>query len=168
VKFTLNGLYERLGLAKDEVATGPQAGFFADTRLWSAEDLAAVKENQWAMYRQWIARIAEDRGMAITEVDSLGRGRVWTGQQALDRGLVDRLGGLDAALVAVREAAGIPAGDRVTLEHYPRPDSWLSRFLGLDLSNLAGDLGGRWQRREEERLRSIASGTLSLYELPLP
>ena len=62
-----------------------------------------VKEDHWKGYNRWIAAVAESRGMTVAEVDSLGRGRVWTGREALGLKLVDKLGGLDVALDEAKE-----------------------------------------------------------------
>ena len=88
-----------------------------------------VKEDHWKGYNRWIAAVAESRGMTVAEVDSLGRGRVWTGRGALGLKLVDKLGGLDVALDEAKEKAGIRAGDKVTVTHYPRARSFLESLL---------------------------------------
>jgi protease IV len=70
-----------------------------------------------------VADIARIRGKTPAEIDSVGRGRVWTGEQALERGLIDRIGGFDDAVALAREKGGIPAGQAVKFVHYPRKKS---------------------------------------------
>jgi protease-4 len=74
---------------------------------------------------RFLERVSEARGKTVEEVDALGQGRVWTGAQALERGLVDELGGVDRAIALAREKAGIPERDSVQLVIFPRKKSVL-------------------------------------------
>lgn len=84
-------------------------------------------------YSQFLDRVAAGRKMPKDEVRKLAEGRIYTGRDALKVGLVDRLGGLDDAVAAVREMANIPTSAEIKLVHYPRPSS---------LGELAGSLFG--------------------------
>jgi protease-4 len=79
-------------------------------------------------------KVAEGRGMTTQEVDRIGRGRVWTGVQAKELGLVDDLGGLDTAVRLAKEKAGIAAETNVQLVFYPKAKRLLEvlieRFRG--------------------------------------
>src|SRR5690606_27038267 len=73
-------------------------------------------------YREFLRRVAAGRGMSLTEVHALAQGRVWTGDRALDIGLVDHLGGFSSALVRARQLAGLPE-DAPFEVRPPRPSS---------------------------------------------
>lgn len=128
-KYNMAGLNEKLGLTYDGVTWGPHARMFSGLTDWTPEEKAMVREDHWKGYNRWIAGVAEQRKMTVAEVDSLGRGRVWTGREALPLKLVDRLGGLDVAIEEARAKAGIRAGDKVTVTHYPRARTFLESLL---------------------------------------
>ena len=81
-------------------------------------------------YQEWVDDIARCRGMTPAEVDSVGRGRVWTGEQAMERGLIDSLGTLDTAIQIAKMKAGIPKEQEVRLIHYPKPEGLLDSLRG--------------------------------------
>jgi protease-4 len=93
---------------------------------------------------------------------------VWTGRQALERKLVDRLGGLDEAVRAVKEAAGIDAGDEVTLVHYPKPSGLLGSFLGSDIAEIGETAASRWIGERWSALRAWERADLEILEFPTP
>ena len=74
-------------------------------------------------YEQFLDRVAEGRKMPKAEIRKLAGGRVYTGRDALKIGLVDRLGGINDAVAAVRDMANIPPSAEIKLVHYPRPSS---------------------------------------------
>jgi len=82
--------------------------------------------------------VASGRNMSSSQVDALGRGRVWSGAQALQRGLVDRMGGLRDALVDAKQRAGFDPGDEVAIDDPGRSES----RLGPDVSVLPEQLRG--------------------------
>ncbi|MBN1885868.1 MAG: signal peptide peptidase SppA [Candidatus Krumholzibacteriota bacterium] len=134
-KLNLRGLYERLGIAKDEIGTGPLSLIWSDYRDFSDREWEAVRREHTAFYLEWIGEIARSRGMTPARVDSLGQGRVWTGRDAARNGLVDGLGGLDRAVDAACRLAGIDDAGEAVLVHLPER-------AGLLRSLLAGDLFG--------------------------
>jgi protease-4 len=98
--FTAEDTLERVGVRSDGVGTTRIAGAFDLTRPLQpivANILQTVIEDG---YRDFISRVAEARGKSYEEADSVGRGRVWSGAQALELGLVDKLGGLRDAITA--------------------------------------------------------------------
>jgi ClpP class serine protease len=73
--------------------------------------------------------------MTFEEAEKLAHGRVWTGRQAKANGLIDELGGLDRAIELAKELADIPADEKVTIVHYPKPaKGLLSSLLGGGLT----------------------------------
>ena len=134
-KMVVRELLDDLGI----VLEGPQAG--ANAGFWSADE--DFTEEQWAQLQEGLDRIYEDftekvaagREMTIEEVLEVAGGRVWTGADALDAGLVDRLGGFQTALAEARDAAEIAADVEVRLIDLPEADdpfeAVLSEFFGV-------------------------------------
>lgn len=100
----VQGLAERLSLNFETVETGRLAGIFSIARPRSDEAMAVVQRLVDATYVKFIDRVAESREMSREAVEALAGGRVWSGADAVENGLVDEIGGLDAA---VRSAAGL-------------------------------------------------------------
>jgi protease-4 len=108
-KFDASGLYEKLGVRKELVAGGKRGGFFSESRGFSPDELEKLESDLDAHYRHFVSRMAEGRGKDTEAIHAVAQGRVWTGRQALENGLVDEHGGLLAAFIAVRSALGLPA-----------------------------------------------------------
>jgi protease-4 len=118
-RFNLAGTYEKLGIGNAVVKRGQNADIFADSRPLNEDQKAVLQASIEATYADFIGKVAAARDMPEEEVEALAQGRVWTGRQALERGLVDQLGGLRAALSAARREAGLPPGTDVALAVYP-------------------------------------------------
>jgi protease-4 len=128
VLFNASDLYDKLGIDWDVLETNPAADFPTSTRPLSEEERAIFRGLIEHTYRTFLGRVAEGRGMSEAEVDAVAQGRVWSGADAVQRGLVDRVGGLETALVAAKEAAGLDSDAPVTLHVYPRRESILDRM----------------------------------------
>ncbi|TKK88609.1 signal peptide peptidase SppA [Herbidospora galbida] len=117
-KAVLGGLLDRLGIATEIVAEGANAGMFSSTRPFSDSQWARI--NTWLdrVYDDFVGKVAEGRGMDREKAESLARGRVWTGADARDNGLVDELGGVEDALAEARKRAGLAADAPV--RSYPK------------------------------------------------
>lgn len=98
---------ERLGVTVDGVGTGPLAGAFDPRRPMEPAAAQALQFGIEHGYRRFLQTVADARGMSVDEVNVVARGRVWTGTTAAELGLVDQLGGLDAAVQAAAARAGI-------------------------------------------------------------
>lgn len=131
-KFSLRGLYDKIGLSKEIVARGRNAALFSDYRPWNDEERAHVRGLMTAFYRDFVSKVAERRGRSFEQVDAVAQGRVWSGSEALAKGLVDRLGGLDVAIALAKERARIPAGDDVSLLVLPEPRGFWELLSGRD------------------------------------
>jgi protease-4 len=97
----------RLGIHNDGVGTGPFAGTLRPERGLPDEAVEALQSSIEAGYEEFIVRVAEERGMTVEQVDQVAGGRVWSGAEARRLGLVDELGGLQEALDAAAEKAGV-------------------------------------------------------------
>ncbi|MBU1948133.1 MAG: signal peptide peptidase SppA, partial [Candidatus Eisenbacteria bacterium] len=90
-KFNVRGLYNKLGITKDFLTIGPMADLFSDYRDFSEEEWEIIRSHHYKSYEDWVRRIAAARNLDFAVMDTLCKGRVWTGKQALDRKLVDHL-----------------------------------------------------------------------------
>jgi protease-4 len=110
--------YGRLGITTDSVAVGNGATMFAPTHPFTQDEWDRI--NTWldVIYRDFTEKVAAGRRMPVERVHELARGRVWTGADAAENGLVDELGGLTAAAEIARRRAGLPAD--APLRVYPR------------------------------------------------
>jgi protease-4 len=95
--YTVPDTLAKLGIHSDGVATGPMAGAFDATRPLDPNVGALIQATINKGYRDFVGKVAKARGQSFAAVDAIAQGRVWTGQQALERGLVDQLGNLQAA-----------------------------------------------------------------------
>lgn len=133
-KLALGGAFDKLGVAVEEVSAGRMAGMYSPVNRFSDAARARVQQIIDAFYEEFLARAAEGRGMTRDAVHAVGQGRVWTGRQARELGLVDELGGMDAAVAAAKRLAGIEAGREVTLVQYPRPRTFFETLSeGLEI-----------------------------------
>ncbi len=98
---------DRLGLSVDGVATAPLAGAFDPRRPLPPTAEATLEQGIEFGYRRFLQVVAQARGMTPAEVNTVAQGRVWTGEAAAKLGLVDELGGLEEAVVAAAERAGL-------------------------------------------------------------
>jgi protease-4 len=122
-KVTMRGLYERLGLNREVVARGAGATIESAFQPFTPVQLGRVREQMDAIYRRFVSRVAAGRHRRPDEIGAVARGRVWTGRQALERGLVDELGDFPAAVQRARELAGIPPTSKVAVVTLRPPHS---------------------------------------------
>ncbi|MEV4221309.1 MULTISPECIES: signal peptide peptidase SppA [Nonomuraea] len=130
-KPVLSELLERIGVTSETVAEGANAGMFSTSRGFSPEQWERV--NAWLdrIYDDFVGKVAEGRSLTRERAHELARGRVWTGGDARDNGLVDELGGLEDALALARKRAGL--ADDAPVRTYPRLNP-LERLRGPDSS----------------------------------
>ncbi len=118
-KFLTGGTYQKLGANIESVSIGKNAEMESPVRPFNDSERAKLREQLRVFYDQWIQKVATARKMPAARADELGRGRVWTGEQARANGLVDALGGLDRAIALVKDKTGIPASTEVEIVTYP-------------------------------------------------
>jgi len=134
---SLGELYAKLEIHSELIKRGRLAGLQASQDAMTGEERERVRSVVRALYDEFLTRVSTGRDMPVAEVDARGQGHVWLGARALDLGLVDELGGLDAAVaLAVRESGLDPAVDpeRVVM---PGP-----RSLGEQVQDV---LRGEWR-----------------------
>jgi protease-4 len=128
-KFSMRGLYDKLGLRKELLKRGRHADLFDEYRPWTDEERAHVHRMMAAFYTHFVTKAAEGRKKSYEQIDSVAQGRVWTGEDALAHGLVDRLGGFEVALALAKDKAKIPAGQEVRLVVLPERKGLFETFL---------------------------------------
>ena len=104
-KFVVGELYDRLGVRHQVLQRGAMADLYSEFRPFSEKERGQVRETLGATYDRFKQVVAEGRGMTEEEVEEIARGRVWTGTQAVEIGLVDELGGFKTALDAAKQLA---------------------------------------------------------------
>jgi protease-4 len=126
-KFVTGGVYEKLGAHIEATSIGKHAEMESQARPYNPEELRKLQEQLQAFYDQFVEKVATSRHSTPEKIDALAQGRVWTGRQAKQNGLVDALGGLDSAIAVAKERAKIPVESEVELVIYPPRKS----FLGI-------------------------------------
>ena len=129
-KPVLRGFYDWLGISNEYVLRGKTAGMFRETEKFSDEERAKFED--WiktTYYQDFVPKVAKGRKKDPKDVDAVGQGRVWTGAQAKDRGLVDDFGGLDKAIEVAKQLAKIPADKGVERVILPYPTTFLQQLL---------------------------------------
>jgi len=150
--FYNKGLKEWMGLATDKVQAGehadlpfgfrlPFVGVGLPDRDLTPDERAQLQSTIITLYKEFTSKVAAGRKMRVDQVDSVGQGRVWSGYDGKDRGLVDLLGGLDAAIKVAKRRAGIPEGQEVTFVEVPQPglfslQALLPQFVGIETAGL--------------------------------
>ncbi len=123
--FNMRGLYDKLGVSKSFVTRGPSATMGSDYREPTAEEQARHADAHWIGFNEWLYDVAERRGISEERIERLAMGRVWTGRQAVENGLIDRTGDLRDAVRWAAELAGARPVRRCARSTCPNPGpSW--------------------------------------------
>jgi protease-4 len=137
-KVAVGGTMNLLGVNARELGVGNNALFLSGVTPWNEMQMVKVNEQADIVYADFTAKVAEGRSMPLERVQEIARGRVWTGADALERGLVDELGGFWAAVEDAKMLAGIDADQRVRFRSYPEQEGFLGALSRvLDSSSAA-------------------------------
>jgi protease-4 len=120
------GLVNKLGLSFDGVKTNAMSDFGELIRPMSEQERSLMQEKVNRGYELFVKRCADGRSMSIDAIKSIAEGRVWTGEQALENGLVDTLGNLNDALAIAIEKSGVEEYEVVS---YPEKKDLLTQIL---------------------------------------
>ena len=123
-KFVIRDLLERVGVTTDEIHIGENALMLSMNIEPNASQMERFNALMDRIYKDFIEGVMEGRNLTSDQIDAVARGRVWTGVDALEVGLVDTLGGLFDALDKAREMMGVPDGTETALRIYPRPKTF--------------------------------------------
>ncbi len=124
-KMVTSEFWEKLGVNWGEIKTSENASFWSGTHDYTPA--------QWNLFQKWLDRIYEDftdkaaqgRGLSKEEILAAAKGRIWSGEDAVELGLVDELGGFKDAVRLAKQAAGIPEDENVRLKEFPARKSIL-------------------------------------------
>ncbi|WP_266159534.1 signal peptide peptidase SppA [Dyella silvatica] len=131
--FTVPNTLDKLGVKSDGVSTGPLAGAFDMSRPLDPKIGTVIQAIINKGYHDFVGNVAKARGKEYSAIDSIAQGRVWTGQQALDNGLVDQLGGLDDAVADAANRAKL--GKNYPVRYIEAPLGGFEQFMvGLNES----------------------------------
>ncbi|MGB6149432.1 MAG: signal peptide peptidase SppA [Mycolicibacter algericus] len=123
-KLVARELKDRLGVGTDTVRTGANADAWSINAPFTAEQQGQVENVADLFYNDFVRRVAQGRNLSTEAVDAVARGRVWTGADAAERGLVDELGGLRAAVRRAKVLAGLDEDAQVRTVSYPGSSLW--------------------------------------------
>jgi protease-4 len=129
-KPVLREFYDWLGISNEYILRGKRAGMFRETEKFTPEEREKFEE--WiknTYYNDFIPKVAKGRNKPVEYIDSVGQGRVWTGAQGKDKGLVDEFGGLDRAIEVAKELANLPKDKGVKRVILPYPRTLLQEIF---------------------------------------
>ncbi|MHA7901124.1 MAG: signal peptide peptidase SppA [Henriciella sp.] len=119
-KFAIEEGLARIGVNAESIKVGGSfTGAFSTTEAFTDEQRTMVRSWLQRGYDRFTSLVSEGRGLTLEQVDQVARGRVWSGEDALDNGLVDQLGGLTTAIAKAKELAEIDAETQVRIVSYP-------------------------------------------------
>jgi len=133
-KFYINGLFEKLGIHYDVIKKAENADLFSSITHFTDEQEEMIKNHMEYFYDVFITKAAEGRKLTKQEIDSVGRGRVWTGEQAKEHKLIDQIGNLEDAINYAKKLAKIPEKEQVKLIIYPRKKNFWEEIMELDFN----------------------------------
>lgn len=130
-KPVVKGLYDWLGITNEYVMRGKNSGIFRETEKWTPEERAKMEEQTNKIYfDNFLPKVSQGRKMDTEKANSLGQGRVWTGTQAKENGLIDEFGGLEKAIDVAKQLANLPADKDVRRVVFPAPRPFFETWFG--------------------------------------
>ena len=139
-KLNLKGLYNKVGLTKEIISHGQNATLYSDYGGFTPTERERVGKMMKTVYEDFVSKAAAGRGKSFDEIDEIAQGRVWTGKQAKEIGLVDELGGLDTALSIAKEQAGFAEDDKVNLIILPKQRPLFEQLMEQILEDTEGSI----------------------------
>lgn len=150
-KFNLSGLYKKIGFSTQILKRGEHSDFYTSKRGFTEEERNIVKKQTKEFYDDFVNKVAQGRKKSFDDIDKIGRGRVWTGNQAKANGLVDELGGLKQAIEIAKIKAGIK--EKTLVEIVTLPKRW--SFLNWDFEEAFSFLGSKKILKDLEKLEEF-------------
>jgi protease-4 len=138
-KFILKGFLKKLHLHREVLKQGKHSLMFSSETHFTDEQVAMLKKYIERVYDLFLDRVSKCRNIDRNTVDSIARGKVWTGLQALENGLIDGTGGFFQAVDEIKKTAGLKPSVPIHIVHPPRrsllpaaaADSMLGRYLNI-------------------------------------
>ncbi len=128
-KFNLANLYKKLDLKTESVSRGKNAALFSVMQPWKDSERTIIFNLISDFYENFVQKTANARQLTYGQVDQIAQGRVWTGKQAVEVGLLDATGSFYSAVEAAKELANIDKDESVRLTYYPRKKSALAQLF---------------------------------------
>jgi protease IV len=119
-------LEQKLGLSTETVKTNANSDFPSVFRPMNVYEKEVMQQSIETIYRDFVSKVAEGRKKSFDSVDSIGQGRVWSGDRAINIGLVDEIGGLEAAIKGASQLAGV---DKYSIRELPLLEDPYTRLL---------------------------------------
>ena len=132
---------QKLGVSTETVNTNKNSDFPSVYRPMSVYEKEIMQKTIDKVYEDFVSRVASGRKMSMERVDSIGQGRVWSGATAIEKGLIDEFGGLNASIEAAAKLAGL---ETYSVREYPAVTDPYTRLL----SQLTGDIRMKLFRKE--------------------
>ena len=139
-KLNLKGLYNKAGLTKEIIAHGQNATLYSDYGGFTPTEQERVEKMMKTVYEDFVNKAATGRNKSFDEIDEIAQGRVWTGKQAQEIGLVDKLGGLNDALSIAKEQAGFAEADKVNLIVLPKQRPLFEQLIEQMIEGTEGSI----------------------------
>ena len=128
-KLVTKDAWEFLGFSYDEVHAGKNAKMYSTAYEYSPDEWSRFQAWLDRVYTDFTQKVSDGRGLPIDEVKEIAKGRAWTGQEALEKGLVDTLGGYTASIETVKRLINVSPEDSIDLTIYPKAQSPLDKIL---------------------------------------
>ena len=130
-KVVFSGLWDKLKVNWGEMKFGANSGILSVNHKFSAAERAVFNKSLDNVYHDFTTKVAEARNIAPDKMDKLARGRIWTGKQAVENGLVDELGGISQAVAWAKKLSGLPPQSRFGIIYYPKAKTFQEKIAEL-------------------------------------
>lgn len=121
-KFSFAELQKKLALNTETLKRGTYSDMYSGNRSFTDDERAKLRDQIQQFYDMFVQNVADGRDMDTSEVNKVGQGRIWTGTDAKERGLVDLTGGLELAINIAAEMGGIKEGEAYNIKKFPQSD----------------------------------------------
>ena len=128
-KLNLKGLYNKIGLTKEVITRGKNANLYSDYGDFTPTERERLEKMLETIYGDFVRKAADGRDKTEAEIHEIAQGRIWTGKQAKELGLVDELGGLDTALAIAKKRIALSPDDAVDIIVLPKPKTFFETLM---------------------------------------
>ncbi len=158
----VSGFREKIGMNMDHVTKGPMAMLGTDDRAPTDAEWERHVDAHWKSFNTWLQDVADKRGMEFADAEKLAHGRIWTGRQAVENGLIDRTGDLRDAVAWAKELADLDPLKNVNVVHLPEAQELIDMLLSGN--SAGGDVAMSLQSAVWRVLRQDVSRTINFLE----
>ncbi|MCK5125934.1 MAG: signal peptide peptidase SppA [candidate division Zixibacteria bacterium] len=124
-KINFAELYSKIGLYTESFDRGKNASMYSTSKPFTPQQREKLRSHLWEFYHHFLSKVADVRPLSVDSVNSIGRGQVWTGSEAVSNGLVDELGGIHHAIMGMAQALGCNSLDDIEIVSLPVKRFWL-------------------------------------------